>query len=825
MEIREALTKLNEINELAPRETTSVAVIDDDINAKLLKKIKIIADALKHAFEAEGINLDAQLVADDIIRDCGLMGGVVDASELDVEHNPFDAATKQMHDMGPVDTNRACQMLLAVEPHEFVSVFMNGLRRNRGLLPAGARGALPLSREPKRIGRMHEKKEKDYSYIDDLAKKFSAEIKECKEDLHEEDKPAPKSIEDCQKWIDYDMKHYGKISDETNEIIKKAGFQIIKDEHGDYEVAAGKFENLEEDKEMPAPEGVTFDLSGSGEPVEVTVKDGEIIDAPEDLKTFDAQMDFLAKDEQEAIDGYDKVIMIVEDEHVKEQLEHIKEEEIAHRDFLEAVKKDRSLVYSHEDKEEEEEEVELEVVEEELLTEKITDLKGYYNSPRNKERFQNVGLDEKRFMQIVALDPTYKEGSNKAGDYVEWLLRMITTGTMTYKQMMDIGQEWKDALGIYTEYKRKNKLPADKRDIMRFKNFDDFFSFLQSLGGDIVVDAEEGTSFHQAIKNIRGALVSICGFRDEDIPEDIQKTEDALTFCGATDKWELYRIESIWGAMLADTYGIDWGAGATWCTGGQYSFVGEPRKGQELLRSASNHYPHYTSNGTHLFFFAQKDNSVLRPKNKVQLQLKSDGYTVENVFHANDGPIRLDSEGKVSYSGGYGGSSDTSTVFAAFLQEEGLLEMVKNSPLGGCESIKDAENLKRLEAGEAYIYSGERIKQVFKSAIKKVVFTEDYSTTVKVTRASERVEVVGIPDSAFSGCTELEIVEMPIEIRAIGFNAFKGCDKVKIMTPQHRIICYSQNSEFLKEHVVYTDEEKPKAEEKPEEKSQEEKPE
>lgn len=70
------------------------------------------------------------------------------------------------------------------------------------------------------------------------------------ESLKEEDKPAPKSIGDCQKWIDYDMKHYGKISNNTNEIIKKAGFQIIKDDHGDYEVTAGKYEDLDKEKKF-----------------------------------------------------------------------------------------------------------------------------------------------------------------------------------------------------------------------------------------------------------------------------------------------------------------------------------------------------------------------------------------------------------------------------------------------------------------------------------------------------------------------------------------------------------------------------------------------
>ena len=66
------------------------------------------------------------------------------------------------------------------------------------------------------------------------------------------------------------------------------------------------------------------------------------------LKTFDEQMDFLAKDEQEAIEGYEKIISLLDpekDANVIEQLEKIKIEEIAHKEFLEKVKKDKSIKY------------------------------------------------------------------------------------------------------------------------------------------------------------------------------------------------------------------------------------------------------------------------------------------------------------------------------------------------------------------------------------------------------------------------------------------------------------------------------------------------
>lgn len=77
------------------------------------------------------------------------------------------------------------------------------------------------------------------------------------EALTEADKPAAVSIEDAQKWVDYDMKRYGKISKRTNRLVKKAGFQVLKDDHGDYEVAAGHFESLKEDMydgvQIPTP--------------------------------------------------------------------------------------------------------------------------------------------------------------------------------------------------------------------------------------------------------------------------------------------------------------------------------------------------------------------------------------------------------------------------------------------------------------------------------------------------------------------------------------------------------------------------------------------
>lgn len=39
-----------------------------------------------------------------------------------------------------------------------------------------------------------------------------------------------------QQWVDYDMKHDGKISSETKRLLRKVGLQVVKDEYGDYKV-------------------------------------------------------------------------------------------------------------------------------------------------------------------------------------------------------------------------------------------------------------------------------------------------------------------------------------------------------------------------------------------------------------------------------------------------------------------------------------------------------------------------------------------------------------------------------------------------------------
>ena len=90
-----------------------------------------------------------------------------------------------------------------------------------------------------------DRKPKEVKECDDNATKGKVvrrpEMKEaCKKGRKpiKEYKDMGQELGEYQKWVDYDMKRYGKISDKTMAKVKSAGLTVVKDKYGDYEVIA-----------------------------------------------------------------------------------------------------------------------------------------------------------------------------------------------------------------------------------------------------------------------------------------------------------------------------------------------------------------------------------------------------------------------------------------------------------------------------------------------------------------------------------------------------------------------------------------------------------
>lgn len=93
------------------------------------------------------------------------------------------------------------------------------------------------------------------------------------------------SINQCQKWVDYDMKKYKKISDDTMEKIKSSGYSVVKDQYGDYEVIADrKDESCGKRKSRKMKESIEDITIDTGEQeITVSAKDKEEIESDDEM--------------------------------------------------------------------------------------------------------------------------------------------------------------------------------------------------------------------------------------------------------------------------------------------------------------------------------------------------------------------------------------------------------------------------------------------------------------------------------------------------------------------------------------------------------------
>lgn len=135
--------------------------------------------------------------------------------------------------------------------------------------------------------------------------------------------------------------------------------------------------------------------------VDDTVAEEKLDEAVEEPKeehefaSFDEMVDFLAADEQEAIDGYELVLGKMDEEHAKEELAKILEEEKAHKEFLELLKTDPEASYVSplcavaEPEEEKPESEDTEAVED---TEEVKDVEEFVDEC--KEELKEEALDE-----------------------------------------------------------------------------------------------------------------------------------------------------------------------------------------------------------------------------------------------------------------------------------------------------------------------------------------------------------------------------------------------------------------------------------------------
>ena len=113
-----------------------------------------------------------------------------------------------------------------------------------------------------------------------------------KEKALKENDQAADVLAKYQKWVDYDMKRYGKVSDKTNKELKDAGFELVKDDHGDYEVTSKMDEDFSHVSVTTDDSTLEMDAEEDGEVVIVskpTEEEVEVEETEEVIKPLDIE--------------------------------------------------------------------------------------------------------------------------------------------------------------------------------------------------------------------------------------------------------------------------------------------------------------------------------------------------------------------------------------------------------------------------------------------------------------------------------------------------------------------------------------------------------
>lgn len=115
------------------------------------------------------------------------------------------------------------------------------------------------------------------------------------------------------------------------------------------------------------------------------------------------------------------------------------------------------------------------------LQEGIEDVKKYYQD-----------IDDDKFMEIIALDPTYKEGVDKVGNYGKWLLNIYKKHNLKDEDFYKV----KDYLQEFEDKRRwfKNK------DIQQFKSLGDLAKALDEVEVGELSNNQKDKQFKKELK-------------------------------------------------------------------------------------------------------------------------------------------------------------------------------------------------------------------------------------------------------------------------------------------------------------------------------------
>lgn len=361
-----------------------------------------------------------------------------------------------------------------------------------------------------------------------------------------------------------------------------------------------------------------------------------------------------------------------------------------------------------------------------ILNEDIQAVKKYYPD-----------IDDNTFMQLIALDPTYKDGSNSVGKYGKWILNLFNKGNLSQEDFSDVTP----LLNQFSTY--RNRVP--NKDLNSYKTLDDLASILSG-----VVDDDSMLSDRQKLrfkKNVKAGRVKVSAEDDYDVVLD-------------TPKFIVYVPNTHEASMKL-------GSGTEWCTAHENpdwynKYTKDNHKLYIILdRESGNRWQYSDKNGD----FLDKDDK----KFDVAELMRSDKDL--SKFFAQFLGIDFF---EVGDNWEYKGKKVPAKIkqYIRSVTVSGKCKRIADGAFKNCinlESIRIPDTIERIGS-------------------------EAFRDCKSLTEINIPYSVSYIGESSFYGCESLRYIEIPDSVIFIGNHAFFGCKNAKSITLPESITSISEDS-------------------------------
>jgi hypothetical protein len=165
----------------------------------------------------------------------------------------------------------------------------------------------------------------------------------------------------------------------------------------------------------------------------------------------------------------------------------------------------------------------LRINESNYLLEDIAAVKKYYPN-----------IDDTTFMQLIQLDPTYRDGSNSVGKYGKWILNLFNNGNLSQEDFNVVTP----LLNQFRTYRNR----VQNKDLNSYKTLDDLTSILAD-----VIDDDSMLSDRQKLrfkKNVKAGRVKVSAEDDYDVVFEnemyivyVPNTHEASMKLGKGTRW------------------------------------------------------------------------------------------------------------------------------------------------------------------------------------------------------------------------------------------------------------------------------------------------